>query len=397
MKQFLLFGIGAILSVTASPQNITDLPTAIGVGSTEVWGDSIYYFGGSTSWSGSTRYSNIYRYDGNSWQDYASMPDNDVWGISTAIYGDTAYVYGGWPYGENKLRIYDFVTNTWEYGASSPDFTAAYGHTVECLNDTLYVFFNGYIYKYSVNSNIWSPGKTLTENGSWLFSTVYQDEIYLVGWANGEFYKYIPAQSQWTKLADLPYFVTGGSLRTVDDKIFYVGGTPGSSGGGFSNTLVYDVALNQWSDANIPIGSNRAYMADVYYHNNFYVIGGLDSDGNAVANVEFITSSVFSAVTTEDALLENFGLSQNYPNPFYSSTSLRYTVPSLSRNGFEGSLITLKIFDVVGNEVATLVNESKPAGSYEINFDASALASGVYICKLQAGSLTATRKLYCIR
>ena len=64
-----------------------------------------------------------------------------------------------------------------------------------------------------------------------MHSIVYQDEVYLVGWTNGEFYKYNPVSDQWTQLADLPYFVTGASIKCVDDKIYCVGGSSGGGGG----------------------------------------------------------------------------------------------------------------------------------------------------------------------
>jgi hypothetical protein len=56
-------------------------------------------------------------------------------------------------------------------------------------------------------------------------------------------------------------------------------------------------------------------------------------------------------------------------------------------------LVTLKVYDVLGNEVTTLVNEEKPAGSYEVKFDASGLSSGIYFYKLQSGSLVETKKM----
>ena len=66
-----------------------------------------------------------------------------------------------------------------------------------------------------------------------------------------------------------------------------------------------------------------------------------------------------------------FNLYQNYPNPFNPSTRIKYTISNVTLSGVEGSRVQLKIYDVLGNEVATLVDEYKPAGSYEINFDAS--------------------------
>jgi Secretion system C-terminal sorting domain len=81
-----------------------------------------------------------------------------------------------------------------------------------------------------------------------------------------------------------------------------------------------------------------------------------------------------------------FELSQNYPNPFNPSTNINYQVST-------GGLVSLKVYDVLGNEVATLVNEEKPAGKYSVNFDASDLSSGIYMYKLTAGSYVQTKKM----
>jgi hypothetical protein len=93
-----------------------------------------------------------------------------------------------------------------------------------------------------------------------------------------------------------------------------------------------------------------------------------------------------------EALLE-FSLSQNYPNPFNPSTIISYQLPV-------NSWVTLKIYDILGNEIATLVNEEKPAGSYEVEFGSHSgssgireLTSGVYVYKLQAGDLIQTKKM----
>jgi len=83
-------------------------------------------------------------------------------------------------------------------------------------------------------------------------------------------------------------------------------------------------------------------------------------------------------------------LTQNYPNPFNPSTKIKYQIPELS-------FVTIKVYDVLGKEVTTLINEEKPAGSYEVEFDASRLPSGVYFYRLQAGSFIETKKMILLR
>jgi hypothetical protein len=88
----------------------------------------------------------------------------------------------------------------------------------------------------------------------------------------------------------------------------------------------------------------------------------------------------------ELSVVSDFNLEHNYPNPFNPSTSIKFSVPS-------SEFVTLKVYDVLGNEITTLVNEQKAPGTYEVRFDAGNLASGMYVYKLQAGSFIQTRKL----
>jgi photosystem II stability/assembly factor-like uncharacterized protein len=85
-----------------------------------------------------------------------------------------------------------------------------------------------------------------------------------------------------------------------------------------------------------------------------------------------------------------FSLEQNYPNPFNPSTTIRYQIP-------QDGIVTLKIYNILGSEVATLVNEEKVAGKYEVNFNASSLASGVYVYKIQSGSFIKSKKMILIK
>jgi photosystem II stability/assembly factor-like uncharacterized protein len=85
-----------------------------------------------------------------------------------------------------------------------------------------------------------------------------------------------------------------------------------------------------------------------------------------------------------------FNLEQNFPNPFNPNTTIKYSIPKLS-------FVTIKIYDVLGSEVAGLVNEEKLAGVYEVNWNATNLSSGVYFYKLQAGSFVETMKMILLK
>ncbi|MCK6604952.1 MAG: phosphodiester glycosidase family protein [Ignavibacteriaceae bacterium] len=88
----------------------------------------------------------------------------------------------------------------------------------------------------------------------------------------------------------------------------------------------------------------------------------------------------------ENTLSKEYYLMQNYPNPFNPSTTISYTVPSYSRVG-------IKLYDVTGKEIMSLLDEEKAPGNYSFNFDASGLASGIYFYKLQAGDFTSVKKM----
>ncbi len=85
-----------------------------------------------------------------------------------------------------------------------------------------------------------------------------------------------------------------------------------------------------------------------------------------------------------------FELMQNYPNPFNPSTTIKYQIPS-------NSMVTIKIYNVLGQEVKTLVNQMKNPGNYEVQFNANNLASGTYIYRLQAGPLVQVKKMLLLK
>jgi hypothetical protein len=100
----------------------------------------------------------------------------------------------------------------------------------------------------------------------------------------------------------------------------------------------------------------------------------------------------FMAVNGSDpgVIPQIFSLSQNYPNPFNPSTSIKYDIPKHSG-------VKLVVFDLLGREVATLVNEMKKPGSYEVTFDGTNLSSGVYFYKIEAGDFVNVKKMVLIK
>ena len=119
-----------------------------------------------------------------------------------------------------------------------------------------------------------------------------------------------------------------------------------------------------------------------YNHTFRYRLKQIDNDGT------FSYSNIIEAEVTD--IPAEFMLYQNYPNPFNPSTVISYQLPV-------NTFVTLKVFDIIGNEVATLVNQEKPAGSYEVTFDASNLTSGVYFYELRTDNFRSVRKLMLIK
>lgn len=110
----------------------------------------------------------------------------------------------------------------------------------------------------------------------------------------------------------------------------------------------------------------------------------------SIDNIHVSEATVETSNELTQTLPEGFGLDQNYPNPFNPSTSIRFTLP-------ESAHVTVNVYDVSGRLMATLVDEQRQAGSYTAQFDASDLASGLYLYRMQAGEFVQTRKLMLIK
>lgn len=103
-----------------------------------------------------------------------------------------------------------------------------------------------------------------------------------------------------------------------------------------------------------------------------------------------LSEMVTSVIQPTDLGPKIFDLSQNYPNPFNPSTTISYQLP-------ETGNVNIKVYDVLGKEVATLVNNEQRAGSYKVDFNGSSLASGIYYYQIRAGKFVETKKMILLK
>jgi len=190
-------------------------------------------------------------------------------------------------------------------------------------------------------------------------------------------------------IVDAPYNLALGSY--AGRSYIYFGGT--------SMDNIADVTMT-WEAAEDQFGSSVSTAGDVNgdgYSNVIVGASGSDAAGRNYAGkayIYFIYQSG-SYVEVDATIINNYSLNQNYPNPFNPSTKIKYQIPELS-------FVTLKLYDVLGNEITTLVNEEKPAGKYEVEFNSrglihQTLPSGIYFYQLKAGSFIETKKMLMLK
>jgi len=183
------------------------------------------------------------------------------------------------------------------------------------------------------------------------------------------------------------------NLEQVGNNINLVWSAQDGDGSGIKKSIVYmsagegpytTVAVTEGNHAQVPITN------EVFY--KFYVLSE-DNVGNSEKEPQDIRE-ILTDVDEKTELPNNFILYQNYPNPFNPITQIKYVIPILPETSQRsGILVELKIYDVLGREIKTLIQKEQSPGIYTVEFDGSRLASGVYFYKLQAGSYSAVKKL----
>lgn len=177
-----------------------------------------------------------------------------------------------------------------------------------------------------------------------------------------------------------------------------------TTSGYWSTTQTADYLLNGIGADAVPvneldeIGTMYARCDTGYFHMRRYLGNTADDHLKHLYAMHLMletTIAILDSATTgilyNEYAPQGFFLYQNYPNPFNPVTKIKYTIPQNERR--ETRKVTLKIYDILGNEIATLVNEEQHLGVYEVKFDGSNLSSGVYFYSLTAGRFKSTKKL----
>jgi len=229
------------------------------------------------------------------------------------------------------------------------------------------------------------------------------DDIYIFGGVfNGvsqKIFKFSTINHTFEELPIvLPVPRAGGSaVRFGDSNQIYLIGGYNESTYPLSSVDIFSVTPTDYTIEPGPtLNIGRALNMAAFVENAIFVFGGYNASAEVVREFEKLDFSLTGLENNIDKTPAKFGLFQNYPNPFNPTTKISYSIKSNVKS--QMSNVVLKVYDILGKEVATLVNEFKPEGSYETEFNvetlrSASLPSGVYFYKLQAGDFIETKKM----
>ncbi|MFQ6114875.1 MAG: T9SS type A sorting domain-containing protein [bacterium] len=391
------------------------------------------------------------------WFTRAPMPTPRQ-GMPLAALNGKIYAPGGLMFGQaitNIMEVFDPTTNTWSTAAPMPQLLT--NHTCVAANGKLYVMggflvqglrlATNQVFEYDPQSNTWQrKGNMAILRGAHV-AVEFDGKIFVIGGSNSvagvlstnEMYD--PITDSWTSRAPMPTPRENAAAVVIDTLVYVVGGLafdifgftitfntleayspttdawftqadlPTARGalaaaalngrlyaiGGavpdlYSLNEEYDPVTNSWREV-APMLTPRHSMAAAAVGHTIFVIGGnptLSGSVNTGANEGFMITPI-TGISEEPSIPLKFALYQNYPNPFNPTTLIRYDLPKTSH-------VILKVYNILGEEVRTLLNETQSAGTKSVIWDArnnfgQGVSSGIYVYTLQTGNLIQSKKM----
>ena len=392
----------------------------------------VYVLGGVQD--GNVITNTVYRYNvlADSWSALTNFPDGNYWISAAAVMGNKLYSLGGtYTLALNectpRVKIFNLATNTWSDGASMP-FGRVF-HSVTVYQDSLLYCAGGWgfpggtvyndVYLYNSNSNSWRPASNMpAPRCGGVLAAAGDTLVYVCGgpnWTNpaatNTVFRGVISQSDRSVITwDSTGAVYPGGVR---NSIY--GAAWGNKGvivsGGYqvssvtNQCYVYSPGANTWiiqpallgpktdhGAASVNIGSVWKFVSATGTSNR------TGSNSNTVNILTDTMTGITGIISNGNNIPSGFSLQQNYPNPFNPATRIHFQIP-LSRGVSEGRgvFINISVYDILGREVAVLVNDQLKPGSYEVNWDGTNHNSGVYFYKLISADYTETKRMILIK
>jgi len=337
----------------------------------------------------------------NSWRYLKDMPVTRK-GCGAAALDDLMYVTGGQKaYGEPgqpSMHRYDPKTDVWDSTATAMPFSQ-YILPVTTCGGKIYAGCSLYhpneLAEYDPATNSWAvientpPLECSSQCG-------YNGVLYAFGGAQAmnKVFAYDPSTKTWEQKADMPSGRMGAVSCLSNGLIYVIGGTQDPTYPWEPEQIVgaveaYDPERNSWHTGFEPMMTPRYFAGACVIDSVIYVVGGKSKDGNTNI-IEAYTTFATGVQKIKELSPAQFALQQNYPNPFNPATTIEF---SLAKTSF----VSLKVYNLLGKEIRTLVNERQSAGAHSIVFEAGELPSGLYLYSIQTGDFVETRKMLLVR
>jgi len=393
-----------------------NMPAATYFNSAAWLGDTLYVQTPSTAGAGATT---IYRYTWNGTWSTGVPCLVAVAGASLTACSGKLYLIGGGASittGTTNNQEYDPATGIWTARAPLPAALSAHG-SVNWGDSVIFIVGGPYtgagtnlaVHYYRPASNTWGTIASSLPSGqgrrtfacgltagnkiviSAGFNTAYLNSTY-VGTIGSD-----ATSITWVAGANCPQALSRPAGIGYGNTFFVDGGDTNGTAVKNTNVYVYDVGGNAWFTQILnnpnPVSNHMNSLTARCINDTVRLFQPGGYTGAAVASNNLVVTGcngIFTGIENISSVPRNYSLSQNYPNPFNPKTMIEFSIPKSGN-------IQIKVFDILGREVAVLVNEFLKAGSYTVDFNASNLSSGVYLYRLTADGFTATKKMMVIK